>query len=155
MYRLTTHVATSPRFNVFAHRLTWNLSMVMPALAGVGEMSVNRSRACSPHSRPRLAVHGLPRPRLCLAGWPEWPDQAGSTFSRTTSAAKAPCSSSDDRVSACQVTLFMNTAAPSKAAWQGSRGHQCAPPGKQQQSRALISRRACSTAFTRAPRVQW
>ena len=48
------------------------------------------------------------------------------------------------------MTLFMNTAAPSKAAWQGSRGHQCAPPGKQQQPRALISRPACSTAFTRA-----
>ena len=152
MHRLTTHVATSPRFNVLAHRLTWNSSMVIhvPTLAGVGEMRVNRSRACSPHLRPRLTVHGSPRPQLCLAGSPEQPDQLGSTFCRARSADKAPCSSRNDRVSRCQVTHRMNTPAPSQAAWQGSRPHHCATPGSQQQRRAFISRSACSTAPTSA-----
>ena len=74
-----------------------------------------------------------------------------STFSRTTSTAKALCSSSDDWVSACQVMLCMNTAGPSKAAWHGSRGHQDATPDKQQQPRALISRPVCSTVTALAP----
>ena len=81
---------------------------------------------------------------------PEQPDQLGSTFSCTRSTATAPCPSSSDRVSRCQVTLLVSTPAPCRAVLRASRRHRLATPGSQQQRRGRTLRSACSSAPTSA-----
>ena len=121
----------------------------MLALAGVGEMRVKRYPACRSSPRPRVAVNGSPRPGPCLERSPKWPDQPRSTCRCSSSAGKAPSSSSDGRVCGCQVAPLTSTPAPRQADSQASRRHRSASSGSQQRRRAAFSRPVCSREMSR------
>ena len=85
----------------------------LPALAYQSEMKVNRSRACSLHSRPRQASYGSPGPQLCLYGSPQPPLQRGSTLVRSDFTEKAARLCIAGRWSGCQVKPLASTPASS------------------------------------------
>jgi len=110
----------------------------LPALVYQGEMKVNRSRACSLHSRPRQASYGSPGPRLCLYGSPQPPLQRGSTLVRSDFTEKAARLCIAGRWSGCQVKPLASTPASSRAAWQVSKYHPNAAPSSKLRCRSVI-----------------